>query len=259
MRRYHINPKTGMPSVCHAKKGNCPYGGKSGEEGHYISYSMALAESQKAFEKEHRLLPKGPTSSEIKQYENMTSILEFLPEDNIELKEEIRNTTNVDLLMGIIEGKFYVEDGWDKIGVALQNPNLPRDFIDDVLYNNPELYNIETRRRIMLNTSLTHEDIMYVVENESDLYMRSVALKNPGIDPSYVDDFLENRKEDLTELPWYMMTENRAIDDDKIDNWYEWIADENIDIEIDEIGEITKDYSDWMVTYERNQRFNPGH
>ena len=38
--RYHVNPKTGNPGVCHAQAGKCPFGG---DENHYPSENEARA------------------------------------------------------------------------------------------------------------------------------------------------------------------------------------------------------------------------
>lgn len=254
MRKYHINPNTGLPGVCHAKKGNCPYGGP---ENHYETYSAALMDSQSKLEKEHALLPTGDlTDKDIEEYQEIMENHKVDSVDEVELKEKLRNTDDVNLLMGVIEGRLYAEDGWDRVGIALQNPNLPRKFIDSVLYDNPKLYNIETKRRIMLNTSLTHEDLMYAVNNSEDLYMRSVALKNPNLKDDYIDDFFKNRKEDLMNLPWHMIVENPKTTEDQIRDWYRWTVSENMRIDRSEADKINRNYGDWKENYERNKRFN---
>lgn len=253
-RLYHINPNTGLPGVCHAKKGNCPYGSPGN---HYETYSGALMDSQIKLEKEHKLLSTGNLADEdIKEYQSLMEEPKIDAVDEIELKEKLRNTDDVDLLMGVVEGRLYFQEGWDRVGIALQNPNLPRKFIDDVLYNSPELYSIETQRRIMLNTSLTHDDLMYAVDNSEDLYTRSIALRNPNLKDDYINDFLENRKKDLTKLPWQMIVVNPKVTEDQIYDWYSWTIDEGIDVDRSEADKITRDYGDWKVNYERNQRFN---
>ena len=214
-------------------------------------------DSQIKLEKEHKLLSTGNLADEdIKEYQSLMEEPKIDAVDEIELKEKLRNTDDVDLLMGVVEGRLYFQEGWDRVGIALQNPNLPRKFIDDVLYNSPELYSIETQRRIMLNTSLTHDDLMYAVDNSEDLYTRSIALRNPNLKDDYINDFLENRKKDLTKLPWQMIVVNPKVTEDQIYDWYSWTIDEGIDVDRSEADKITRDYGDWKVNYERNQRFN---
>jgi len=251
MIMYHINPKTGMPSICHAKHGNCPYGGKSGREGHFMTYSMAFVESQKRLEKEHALLPTNRKDDEYeKAYEETR-----LSDDEFELKEHIRNTDDVDLLKDIIEGRLYAEDGWDKVSIALQNPNLPRELIEDILYNRKD-YSLEAKRRVMLNPSLTKEDVMNVINNSEDMYSRAIALQNPNIDLNFANDLLENRKEELTRLPWHMIVENPSVDVNKIDDWFSWALTEQVDIDRLEIAKVRSKYRDWMLSHERNKRLN---
>ena len=45
-RRYHVDPKTGNMGLCHAEKGNCPFGGEDGTANHYGSEAEAQAVSE---------------------------------------------------------------------------------------------------------------------------------------------------------------------------------------------------------------------
>lgn len=45
-RKYHVDPKTGNMGVCHAEKGNCPFGGEDGTANHYGSEAEAQAVSE---------------------------------------------------------------------------------------------------------------------------------------------------------------------------------------------------------------------
>lgn len=49
-QKYHIN-KNGVPAVCRAKEGNCPYGGESGSENHFDT----IEEAQVAADKQNEL------------------------------------------------------------------------------------------------------------------------------------------------------------------------------------------------------------
>lgn len=48
--RYHINPTSGLPGLCSAKPGNCPFGG---DENHFTSAESAMSEAERRFENEH--------------------------------------------------------------------------------------------------------------------------------------------------------------------------------------------------------------
>ena len=52
MAKYHIN-KHGVPAICRAQQGNCPYGG---EGSHYGDKAEAQAAADKEFEQKHGLL-----------------------------------------------------------------------------------------------------------------------------------------------------------------------------------------------------------
>lgn len=56
MTRYHIN-KNGVPSVCKAKPGNCPYGGQDGNENHFSNIEDAQKAADDIHAKEFNLLP----------------------------------------------------------------------------------------------------------------------------------------------------------------------------------------------------------
>lgn len=67
---YHINSK-GAPAVCRATKGNCPFGGESGEDNHFDSLEEAQNEADKAHESEFGLLSintNGETSYPIDEF-----------------------------------------------------------------------------------------------------------------------------------------------------------------------------------------------
>src|SRR5690625_3101028 len=54
--RYHINPVIGAPTICR-EINNCPYGGESGNENHFNTYSEAQEYSKEVFKKTHRQFP----------------------------------------------------------------------------------------------------------------------------------------------------------------------------------------------------------
>lgn len=251
MKKYHINPNTGIPSICRAKNGQCPYGGNYGNENHYDTYSEALMNSQKELENNYKLLPASKVAMydilETKYYNKITYQHEDLPENEVELKNMIKTTDNVNLIIDILEGKLLIEDDWGTLGVALQNPNLPRDFINQVIYESPEEYHIETRRHIMLNPSLTHKDIIHVVNNSEDLYTKTIALKHPSLKQEYAEEFLKNNEEKLKVLPWHAMLANPSI---KTETFADWMVENYFKCELDELSkyaEIDRNYQDWVV------------
>lgn len=89
---YHINGK-GVPSVCQAKMGKCPYGNKSK---HFDNKEDAQAEANRTNEKEHGLLPEMNTAKPKinhgnKQYIKAVSMREknYVRERKYYLKNEV--------------------------------------------------------------------------------------------------------------------------------------------------------------------------
>ena len=56
MSKFHIN-KHGVPAPCKATKGNCPYGGDSGNENHFDTQEEAQEHAKKILSAEYGLLP----------------------------------------------------------------------------------------------------------------------------------------------------------------------------------------------------------
>lgn len=254
MERYHINPKTGMPSMCHASLGKCPYGGISGNDRHFGTYSMALAESQNALEDEHSLLPSdvdsigfGLSTGEWDTYEETMTEEEGYTERD--MMRELLTTNDSKLLLDVIEGRKYAQDGWDNIAMALQNPNLPKETIEEMLFIHPGSYSKEAKRHLALNSGLTQDDLNEILQNDEDVVMHALAYRNMRFDQNVISDHLRNKKELLTKVPHYFMIENASTDKSEIDSWFDWVSANNVYIETNEIQAITLKYTDWMVNY----------
>lgn len=56
MTKFHINSK-GVPARCNAKKGNCPFGGESGNENHFETHKEAYEFSKQLNEEKYGLFP----------------------------------------------------------------------------------------------------------------------------------------------------------------------------------------------------------
>lgn len=71
MTKFHINKK-GVPAVCRAKKGNCPFGG---ENEHYNTKEEAEIAAQEKNSKENSLLPGIEESNQSEVYKNLESVV----------------------------------------------------------------------------------------------------------------------------------------------------------------------------------------
>lgn len=221
-RRYHINPKLGIPSVCRAEKGKCPYGGASGNENHFDTFSEAQKRSQEIFEETYRILPssvednKDEIMQEIEQQRKVKKdIVDKLPKSGeFEITKAIMETDNEDVVMGVIEGEIYPNSDWTYTSVALQNPNISQKFLNEALFHYPGEFDISTRRWLVLNRSLTHNDLMLILNNEEeDINMRSLVFLNPNIDKNYVNDIIENKDNLLEQLPYSMIVYSHNSND----------------------------------------------
>lgn len=250
MARYHINPKTGMPSVCHARIGNCPYGGASGSDMHFETYSMALTQSQSMMEKEHSLLPLddyGLSDEDWEKYEEIVNEEDGFSED--EINKKIFETKDVGLLIDIIEGRKYQERGWEKVSLALQNPNLPKEIIDDMLFINPNSYSKEARRHLILNNSIDRDTLNRILEEDDDEVMHALVYKHTRFDLRVIYEHLENDKALLAKMPHAFMLDNPALSEEDIDIWYDWVVANDVYIDTTEIHSVSMAYTDWTVTY----------
>lgn len=258
MKKYHVNPETGAPGICRAKDGKCPYGGISGTENHYDTYTEAQKAQEKILSVKHVLLPESDNSRpREKQWEGINELFKTIqsrdenPEESeLAIKYKIRTTSDQELLRDVINGTMYVRSGWRTIGAAIQNPNLSRKFIDNVL-DNPDDYNIEVHRWLATNPALTHNDLMRIVKESNDLTTRSLALKNTSLEESFAKDFVENRKDELYRLPWFAMTDNYGLDTRKLFMDFKVnMRAKNIDSDEAELSQLNDMYKDWKLEYE---------
>lgn len=213
-RRYHINPKTGVPSVCRADKGNCPYGGKSGGENHFTTYSEAQKRSQEIFMESYQILPSNNDDEIMKEIESKkkgsSSKLENLPKgNNFEAYKAIMNTDDENLVMGIIEGEVYDYKGWNHTSIALQNPNIPKDFLNEAMFDYPDDFENETRRWLVMNPSLNDKQLMSIIQDQNeDMAVRALAFRNPNLSDKVTNHVINKFPDALKVLPYSMVLYN---------------------------------------------------
>lgn len=198
--KYHVNPFTGVPSICRAKKGNCPYGGASGYDYHYDTFQEAQAAAQEYMESNYGLLPvEEGFDAEIEEDPILDAeALARLPKaSRIQLLE---HTNNEDFLMSVIERSNDASDDWDNLKAVYNNPNLPRDFVERVA-KMPNEYTKETQRFMAHSPSMTHEDLMSFIDNTADADALIIAYRNPNIDEEWMMSQIDGDVTRLTEPP----------------------------------------------------------
>lgn len=258
---YHINPGTGVPSICRAERGNCPYGGVDGKENHFNSYSEAQIHSQQIFEKKYRILPINGIEDPERIMQEIEARKKIKAEeamrlpngDEYEMTKEIMHTEDENLVMGVIEGEVYADNSWTYTSVALQNPNISRRFIVEAMFDYPGEFDKTTRRWLVLNKSLSHKALVSIIENEDeDMAVRAIAFRNPKLDKEYVENILKNDVEKVEKLPYSMIhyTKYANKDTDKIKN-EATIFNSRERSGIDTAGNLAKEFNTWERKYRR--------
>lgn len=92
MAKFHINSK-GIPAPCHAKKGNCPFGG---EDSHYDNMEKAKEEAHKRNEAEHSILPVNSPSTRYTNQDLKYSINPILKMISNDVSVELNSGEKVD-------------------------------------------------------------------------------------------------------------------------------------------------------------------
>lgn len=231
-KKYHINPKTGVPTICRAKKGKCPYQGAFGTDNHYDTYSEAQAVSLEYFRTKYNFLHwegeekminhtlsqpydeqlteaiKGGLSSEIEKDADVHKV-----------HEEIMNCKDSDKLMRIINGIEFPDMDWTKVGIALQNPNLPEEFMRRIV-DYTDNFHIETVRLFIRNHAISGNVLISIgMSEDDDMLVRCLAFQSPAIGDDYAKYVLKNHREELTELPWLALVENKYLEEGVFDEF----------------------------------------
>lgn len=254
-RRYHINPDTGVPSICRAVSGRCPYGGDSGNENHFNTYSEAQKCSQEVFENTYRLLPASISQDPHKIMEKLEEMkrvkaedFKDLPtEDSYEIAKAIMYTKDENIVMGVIDGELYGNSEWTYVSVALQNENISKKFLNEALFHYPKEVDEKTRRWLALNKSLTHEQLVSIINNEDeDMIVRTVAVRNPNLDKDYIAGIIDGPEERIERLPYSMLHYTPYANKKTNKIKYETVMfSQRKDVGISKASSIAMDYNPW--------------
>lgn len=227
-RMYHINPDIGVPTLCRIVKGQCPYGGESGELNHFHTFSEAQEYSQRIFEQKYSMLSTSAGEELLNMIESKRKVKaeklhKLMGMSNYTRLKIISETKDLDLIMGVIDGEVE-GDGWELTGAVLQNPNLPREIIEDMMIDYPDEFEAEARRWLASNRALSHEDLVHIIENDEDDDVRAVALFNEKLIRDYIDEIIASKsQEELINKPYSMVflnwknQEQKSVLDKKAD------------------------------------------
>lgn len=194
--KYHINPRTGVPSACYAKRGKCPYE-KNGP--HYDTFGDAQAAAFdlmeqkypifndiKALDEDYEIIhPEELDLFRDIQYtlesENSYNFLEDLTDE--EIKEELETTTDRQLLDSVLSRRILVEsDNDDEVWVnaVARNPRFPKKWKDSVIAY-PDNYNIEFVKSVIKNQDMTENELFTLAQGTISPNVQRTALSSPQI------------------------------------------------------------------------------
>lgn len=191
---YHISPVTGVPSICHAKPGNCPYGGTNGMEHHYTTYEEAQAYADKVLEKKYPLFNQADAQLKANNFNLGDCKYGYLDNYSDEKAlNTIKNTDDSDLLQSVVNGAVLVKSDDDRrfILAAAQNSHMP--YTKNVL-NNPDSYTEDFLDAVLEQKDLTEDDLFTVAEHSEFKNTQEKALTSPIISTDTIEMNLNREK-----------------------------------------------------------------
>lgn len=197
--KYHVNPKTGVPNVCYATQGKCPYGGP---DSHYSSYEEAEAKAYEFMEKQFPIVEeKGYDFSEEEEYRILQENESDLEEDidytlateeaysylddmeDEEVIEELETTTNVELLGAVLDRRILLEGDNDDnkyIEAVIGNPNFPPRIKNDML-KYPEDYSNHFIANVIKNQDFTENELFDLAQRVDNFELQGSIMASHNI------------------------------------------------------------------------------
>lgn len=129
-----------------------------------------------------------------------------------EIGHSIATLEDPKALLDIIDGVHYPEYFSD----ALQNPNLPQEFIDKVI-DELDRYTTHMLRFLVLNPNLKSDHITSLIENDDiendqrESVIRMLAAAHENIDYEYAKSIIENNREKLNDEPYVYFFNNPSL------------------------------------------------
>ncbi len=211
--KYHINPNTGVPSVCYANKGNCPY---AAESKHYSTYEEAEMVSDKLLEYKFPifeqpqyddpydfdtynatqqyadLINKFPDSSIVDEINNVLDIedkYEFLNDmQDGDVVEYIKETDDEEFLSAVLNRQILVESDNDDnkyIEAIIENPNFPNDIKQDMIYNIEE-YETSFILSVLKHQEFDEDSLFNMASNSSSEQVKKTIMSSKNIPVSTI-------------------------------------------------------------------------
>lgn len=186
--KYHINPHTGVPSICYAEKGACPYGPR---DEHYDSFEEAQDAAYLYMENKYSIFEDDYISDEYSYSDVDDEICDTTIDNNYsylnnysfdELIQELKETSNEELLELVLENNIELDADYhdEYIMVITQNPYFPKTIKNDVVTNTFN-YSDEFVYSLLKNQELNEKELFSIAQNSRNHTIQKEALMNPAI------------------------------------------------------------------------------
>lgn len=258
-KKYHINPKTGVPTICRAKKGQCPYVGAFGTENHYDTYSEAQEAAFLIMRDEFGIvydisadIDRNSIDKIIEDHESFIEEVGPIMNDdrnNDEIMRDLVNTDDNDKIMRVIDGLDYPDMEWDRVGAVLQNPNISDEFVEELM-DYTDNFHLETIRLFVLNRKLSEEKVFeFASSPDDDMLARCIALRNNSVRVETAEALMETQEDIFSELPWSTMLKDPRFENLQPFKDYKMRADKTEMLVADIMNNKIKKYPDWWGEY----------
>ena len=230
MAKYHINPVTGTPGLCHATSGSCPFGGprkhyNTYEEAQTIADEIAM-ENWKEFGDKKIALPdelvdemsrRDKLRIEYKDLENYSDQLVIDLLSNTDKGDLVRAVLNKDILFD------RISNNRDITAAALRSPALPQDIIDDMV-SHPQNYSEFSVLELGKNDKITPDQCARLPRGHGYFVARDIVARNPKFTEEdvrrIVTDLKTNGTENYPGISIYVIT-NKACPQEVYDSAFE--------------------------------------
>jgi len=163
MAKIHVNTNSGEVGACKATKGNCPFGGESGEDNHYATREEATAASEKFMEDKYKEVYKGYRRGEQEGMDLPDTMKKRL------IKEAAAGSVHVfPASIGRVLSKDKDELIRKTVADTLRSQKLLRDMADDE----------SPRVRKAVATHTNNREVLTKLANDPDGKVRHAAINN---------------------------------------------------------------------------------
>lgn len=206
--RYHINPKTGLPAICRAKPGNCPYERQGAP--HFNSYDEADEYSVNQLMEEGRFIVSAEEQygTDAEWFEEMDSVQDRIAEEGYdyameevwgafnrekevsdevadfspeEIVEYLRGVPDEQLIEDVLEGKAFPHETSDRyVRAVAANPLFPEKYKEAMAYD-PWSFDQEFIVECIENHQFNEDQLLDMIGNTTNEGLQRYIINRPEI------------------------------------------------------------------------------